>query len=241
LKKEYNKLWVFGDSYSTPHVCDLDPQESFWGLTAQHLGINKIANCSRPQSGFDSVAHLVVNMQHEYDWRHDLFLIGLPILERVTMVDNENKIFYGHNYNENWAESKFQINCHYGLSSFQNFKENRGFVLYSNREWTESQALRNIYFLTHWLDSKKANYLIVNLSHPLGTDNARGFNVETLPYCKNHSRCILFDNTYYSINFEIHKPADYDRYGWNGHHGPDGNRHFFEKSVLPTLQRNKLC
>ena len=113
--------------------------------------------------------------------------------------------------------------------------------MYNNRDWTESQALRNIYFLTHWLDSKKANYLIVNLSHTLSTENARGFDVETLPYCKNHSRCVLFDNTYYSINFNIHKPADYDRYGWNGHHGPPGNKHFFEKSVLPTLQRNKLC
>lgn len=241
MKKEYNRLWVFGDSYSTPYVCDLAPWDSFWGLTAQHANINSITNCSRPESSFDSVCHLLVNMQSKYDWNRDLFLIGLPILERITLCDNTNKTFYGHQYDNNWNELKFQIDCHYGVESFQNFKHSRGLVLYNNRDWTEAQTLRDIFFLTNWLDSKNANYLIVNLSHPLSTENAHGFSVETLAYCKNHSRCVLFDNTYYSVNFEIHKPADYDRYGWNGHHGPAGNRHFFEKSVLPTLQRNTLC
>lgn len=241
MKKEYNRLWVFGDSYSTPYVCDLEPRDSFWGLTAHHVNAKGVINCSRPVSSFDSVCHLLVNMQKEYNWGADLFLIGISILERITLYDNTSKIFYGHRYDTDWNESKFSIGCHSNLESFQNFKKDRGLVTHNNRDWTEAQTLRNIFFLTTWLDSMNANYLMINLSHPLKKENASGFSDETLPYCINHSRCVLFDNTYYSVNFEIHKPADYNLYGWNGHQGPAGNQHFFEKSILPTLQRNQLC
>ena len=76
MLKDYNKLWVFGDSYTTPEVC-VKPQDSFWGLTAQHLKIGSIENCSKPVNSFDSVCHLLISMQDQYNWDHDLFLIGI--------------------------------------------------------------------------------------------------------------------------------------------------------------------
>jgi len=55
----------------------------------------------------------------------------------------------------------------------------------------------------------------------------------------NHQKCILFEDTYHGINIGVNRPADSDMP--EGHHGPAGNKYFFENSLLPTMQRNKLC
>jgi hypothetical protein len=83
--------------------------------------------------------------------------------------------------------------------------------------------------------------MILNLSKDLDSNNVWGPSDFVLPYALNHSRCILFKDTYYGINININKPADFDQYGWNGHHDAVGNQYFFEKSLLPTMQRNRLC
>ena len=107
--------------------------------------------------------------------------------------------------------------------------------------FTERKLLRNIFLLTTWLDSKNSNYILVNLSKSLDKNNVWGPSNFVLPYAINHPRCILFKDTYYEINLNINSPADFDLYGWSGHHGPAGNKYFFEQSLLPTMQRNGLC
>jgi hypothetical protein len=48
--------------------------------------------------------------------------------------------------------------------------------------------------------------------------------------------CIVFDNTYQSINaIDQIKPADFDLYGWQGHHGPAGNRNWYNKVIKPKM------
>ena len=34
----------------------------------------------------------------------------------------------------------------------------------------------------------------------------------------------------------LNKPADFDQYGWMGHHGAAGNKYFFETLVKPKLE-----
>jgi hypothetical protein len=118
----------------------------------------------------------------------------------------------------------------------QNYGSDKEFIIHSNRSWLETQVLRTIFLLTTWLDSKNANYLIVNLSTPMNKDNLWGPSEFVLPFCQNHSRCILFKDTYYSVNVNLNKPADFKQYGWRGHHGLAGNAQFFEISV-----KGKLC
>ena len=237
MLKDYNKLWVFGDSYATPRVC-VNPQDSFWGLTAQHLKIGSIKNCSKPVNSFDSVCHLLISMQDQYDWDHDLFLIGIPILERITVFDNfKDTAYFGHEIDTNtWRSNRFKIPYHHGLIGMQNYGSDKELIIHSDRSWVETQALRTIFLLTTWLDSKNANYLIVNLSKPMDKDNLWGPSEFVLPFCQNHSRCILFEDTYYSVNVHKHKPPDFKQYGWGGHHGPAGNAHFFETSI-----KDKFC
>jgi hypothetical protein len=237
LSKEYNNLWVFGDSYTTPHRC-VTPQESFWGLAAQYLGIPAIKNCSRDGNSLDSVCHMLISMQDQYNWDKDVFLIGIPPLERITIFDNFKDTEYtGYKFDtDTWDDHKFKITSHHGLVSEHNYGNDKQLVIHSDRSWLETQTLRTLFLLTTWLDSKNANYLIVNLSKPFDPENKWGPSDFVLPYCQEHKRCILFENTYYSTNLNKHEPADFKQYGWMGHHGPAGNSYFFETSI-----KDRLC
>jgi len=237
LLKDCNKLWVFGDSYTTPDYC-VTPQESFWGLTAQHLKISVIKNCSRLVNSFDSVCHLLISMQDQFDWNNDLFLIGIPPLERITIFDNfKDTAYFGHEIDTaTWANKSFKIPYHHGLIGMQNYGNDKELIIHSDRSWLETQTLRTVFLLTTWLDSKNAKYLIVNLSKTMDKNNVWGPSEFVLPYCQNHSKCILFEDTYYSVNVNKHEPADFKKHGWHGHHGPAGNAHFFETSI-----KDRLC
>jgi hypothetical protein len=238
LIKEYNKLWVFGDSYTTPEVC-VTPKDSFWGLTAIHCNIPTIINCSRPGNSFDSVNHILVSMQQQFNWDQDLFLIGIPPLERITVFDDYKDTEYlAHDINsKTWDTNKFQISPHHGLIGLQYYGTDKQLIIHSDRSWLETQTLRTIFLLTAWLDSKNANYMLINLSKDLDINNVWGPSEFVLPYAINHSRCILFENTYHGINLNVNRPVDFDQFGWTGHHGPSGNKHFFEKSLLPQMQK----
>ena len=49
--------------------------------------------------------------------------------------------------------------------------------------------------------------------------------------------CIIFENTYYSVNYQDKiKPADFDTYGWQGHHGAKGNLNWYNKTLLPKIK-----
>ena len=238
MSKNYNKLWVIGDSFTTPGVC-VNPQDSFWGLLGTRAQIPIINNCSRIVNSFDSVCQLLIGMQQEYDWQKDLFIIGVPPLKRITVFDDHKNTRYTAETvdTQTWKSVPFDVKCHTGLISLQNFGEDKTLIIHDDTSWTETQALRTIFLLTSWLDAKNANYLILSLSKEFDKDDCWLPNEFVLKYCKTHPRCILFDDTYYKINLNINPPADFDQYGWFGHHGPVGNRYFFEKSLWPRLQQ----
>jgi hypothetical protein len=240
LLKDYDKLWVFGDSYTTPGLC-VEPNDSFWGLLASHLNLRTIKNCSRPVNSFDAVCQLVVGLQNEIIWDTDIILIGIPPLERITVFDNhKNTKYIGHTIDtQTWQDQPFDIEVHRGLVSLQNYGTDKELIIHHDRSWLETQVLRTVFFLTKWLDSINANYMILNLSKDFDKNNIWGPSNFVLPYCMNHQKCILFKDTYHGINIGVNRPADSDTP--EGHHGPAGNKYFFENSLLPTMQRNKLC
>ena len=231
---------MFGDSYTTPNVC-VAPVDSFWGLTATTLGIPEIINCSRPVNSFDSVCQLLIGTHQDIDWINDLILIGIPPLERITVFDNyQNTEYLGCKFNtQNWKQEKVKLECHRGLVSLQNYGTDKQLIIHHDRSWLETQVLRTVFLLTAWLDSKNANYMILNLSKDLDKNNVWGPSNFVLSYGLTHSRCIMFENTYHGINIGVNKPADCDTP--EGHHGPAGNRYFFEKSLLPKLKECNLC
>jgi len=237
LSKEYNRLWVFGDSYSTPDFC-VPPKESFWGLAASALSVDTIINCSRPKISFDSVCQILIGEQQRYNFDQDFFVIGLPPLERITVFDNfkDTALVSSVFDTKTWQAQPSNVTSHHGLINLQYKELDRLSVLISDRSWVETQVLRQVFLITKWLDSCDANYIIVNLSKNLDPGNHWGPSQYILDYCVTHNRCKLFDGSMYDVNLNINRPADYDKHGWHGHHGPAGNRHFFETSV-----KDKLC
>ena len=232
-----NKLYVIGDSYTTPYYC-VDPQESFWGLAGKELGVEQIVNVSQPGYSFESICQLLIGMQNQYkyDWQKDFFIIGLPPLERITIFDNHKDTEAKSTiFNQDWIETSTTIEAHRGLESKHFYGEDQFLITYSDRSWTETNILRKIYLLTKWLDSVDANYLITNNSKPLDKENVWGPSEFVLKHAIDHDRCLLFKNTYYSVNYNVHKPIDYDQYGWYGHHGAKGNQLFYETSIKDRL------
>jgi hypothetical protein len=243
LLNKYRKLWVFGDSYTTPGFC-VDPEKSFWGETAKYADISVIVNCSRPGNSFDSICHLLVTLSADIKWNEDLIIIGMPPLERITVFDDfKDSEYIGYEIDTvDWKQKTFDINSHRGLVSFSNYGNDTQLITLNDRSWTETQALKTVFFLTKWLESVDANYMIVNLSKVLDKDNIWGPTEFLLPYCLEHKNCILFDKTYQSINLNINKPEDYADHGWQGHHGPTGNKYFFDNSLLLKMKEcNILC
>lgn len=242
MSKTYDKLWVFGDSFTTPDYC-VSARDSFWGLTAQNLNIPEIINYSKPGNSVDTVEQLLIGSTPEINWSKDLLFIGLPPLERITIFDNfKDTKYIGHVIDTtDWTCSDHNVLAHNGLECLQNYGSDQLLIIHSDRSWLETQILRTIFLLTQWLDSVGARYLILNLSKDLDENNHWGPSNFVLPYCKNHKNCILFKDTYHGINVNINKPADFDKFGWNGHHGPNGNKYFFEQSLLPRLKELNLC
>jgi hypothetical protein len=239
--KKYKRLWVFGDSFCTPGVC-VDPQDSFWGLCARHLSCHEILNRSWSGNSVTGVMHTLISCQHQYDWEQDFFIVGIPPLERLTVFDGHlDSITMGSNIStESWTATPSEIMCRHGLRDIR-FGQDVNTVLFEDRAWTEVQAMMYVYLLDNWLQSKTRNYVIVNLSKPFDVHNVWSCSEFLLPTLKGLDKAILFHDTYQSVNIDVHRPVDFDLYGWNGHHGAPGNGYFFKKSFLPKLHECGLC
>lgn len=239
--KKFKRLWVYGSSNSVPGLC-VEPEHSFWGLCARHLGCDSVTNLSWHGNSLDGVMHTLISCQDQYDWDQDFFLVGIPPLERWAVFDqHRDSITIGHNlHTQDWHTEPFEVQCRHGIVDVS-FHEDRNTVVFEDRAWTEIQALRSIYLLNAWLQQQSRNYVIVNLSKAFDANNAWAPSEFLLPTMKTLNNNILFRDTYHSVNIDVHRPVDFDTYGWNGHHGAAGNKHFFEKSLLPTLHECGLC
>jgi hypothetical protein len=247
LLKSYNKLWVFGASNSRTNFC-VDAKDSYWGLAAQDLKVNEIINLSKAGVGFDSIAHVLIAQQQNYDFEKDVFFIGIPPLERMTVFNLDSGApikYYADKINcTTWAVDSVEIPEHenlIGLPLGSRDSEDKRIIAFEARNWTELQIMQKLFLISQWLDSKQANYIIINQSAPFMKDALWPPAVFLDRYCKNHPQMILFDNTYWTINVDINKPVDYDKFGWQGHHGPEGNRYFYENAILPIMKRSQFC
>ena len=237
LKKSV-KLHVFGDSYSTPNVC-VSPQESFWGLTAQDLEVDKIQNYSHIGFSLDHVLHILLN--ETFDFSTDYFLIGIPPLIRyVAYNDSYNTTWNLTEFDRDFTKNSQTINC---LSNTQRFNFERQFennvneVDRFNAEWNDVQCLEKIFLLHQYLKSQNVKFMIVNLSVPIVYQDLWPAGCNIMIRVKQLTECVVFDNTYYSVNYQDQiKPADFDQYGWVGHHGAEGNQNWYNKVIKSKIK-----
>lgn len=231
----YNNLYIFGDSYSTTNYC-VNYKDSFWYSIAKDANIQNITNYSWVSNSLDSIIHTLISEQNNYDW-NGLFVICLPVLERITVFDDfQGQTREATKISENGIE-EFTVESHSSLDVISlHESEYKHIIMNNTRSWTEITALKSLYLIDQWLSAKGVDYVFLNMSQGFMTDNQWPTSKFLVDHFIKHKNSIIFENTYIDINHGIHKPVDFDKYGWMGHHGKDGNQNYYENSVKPKLQ-----
>jgi len=232
------KLYVFGDSYSTPGFC-VEPQDSWWGLLTNDLArkIKGTDNYSWPGNNIDSIQHIIVANKDMFR-SDDYVVVGIPPIERLTVFEHDAQPFHVTKFDTSLSEvCRSVVPRHNGLRQLTRHQVDRGSVELWNRSWQEAQILHQMITLAAWLDATVDHYLIVNLSEPFQPltdwDTLANLQQQVL----SHPHMIVFDNTYYSYNHNIIKPADFDTHGWFGHHGAEGNHRWYDGVIKPHIRK----
>jgi hypothetical protein len=114
-----------------------------------------------------------------------------------------------------------------------------GYISLYNRSWTEAMALVDIQLLHGYLSMKGYRFIIGNLGQPITSDTQCNTLHTLIQNTRQLNNAVVFDNTYYSVNYQKNMPVDYDRYGWFGHHGSAGNELWYQLTLQPLMQKLK--
>jgi len=237
LSKKLVKLNVFGDSFATPGVC-VQPSESFWGLAGKTLKVDQIKNYSHPGFSLDHVLHILLN--ENFDFSTDYFIIGIPpCIRYIAYSDSYNTTWNLNQFDPQFNQNTQTIDC---LSNTQRFKFEQQFkndilgIDRFNAEWNDVMCLEKIFLLHQYLKSQNAKFMIVNLSSPINYQDQWPAGRAIMIRVKLLTECIIFDNTYYSLNYQDQiKPPDFNDWGWYGHHGAQGNANWYYKVIEPKM------
>ena len=238
------KLHIFGDSYSTPNFC-VKPEESFWGLMARNLQTDSIINYSHSGFSYSQIVHLLLNEQ--YNFQEDYFVIGIPPLVRLSMFVENNVLTKqpAKEFDKNFQETTKNVESTTGVVQFDYidlFEQDKKFMSMVNHQWLEVETCNQIYLLHNFLSNQNAKFLILNLTIPFYFDEHWPAGKTIFTKVKNLKECVLFDNTFYSVNKDDGiRPVD--RPGWPinyvGHHGAEGNANWYNKVVKPKMKELK--
>lgn len=238
------KLYVFGDSFSTPYFC-VDPKDSFWGLLANEISIDEIYSYCWPGNCLENIVHTILN--EDFEFENSYFVIGLPPLLRNSIYTEVKGIIPDADQRQLYKFDKFfaatnitaQSLTYVGNWEFtETFSNDKDYISYFSSEWRDVLSLEKIFLLSNWLTSKNANFLIVNLTVPIVYQDSWPTGQSIMRKVNNIENCILFDKTLYSVNFEDKiKPVDYKKYGWQGHHGVAGNKNWYTKVIKPAITK----
>lgn len=230
-----SKLYVFGDSYSTPGFC-VDVKDSWWGLMSQCLGVDSIENFSWPGNNIDSIGHIIVANSNLFK-QNDYLVVGVPPIERLTVFENDADPKKYIELDKSFKELvRKEVPRHDGLRQLTRHQLARQEIDMWNRSWQEAQVLRQLLTLIAYIEKTISRILILNLSEPFqpitGWSTLNGLQQQA--YCD--PRMLIDQKTYYSVNYKINQPVDFETHGWFGHQGAPGNRHWFDTAILPKMK-----
>lgn len=223
-----SKLWIFGDSYSTPDYC-VPASNSWWKLSADAMNLD-VENLSWYGYSWDSVVHCLMCVRGEIATT-DKIIVGVPPLERLTYFSPDTPPAIRVSYVDGVASESVN-SSHNSLNEISLHQAGREAIERYNRSWAEATVLAQAILLTESFN----NLLVVNLAEPFqGLTNLDLLKPVQLQALEN-SRIAVFENTYYSANLNLHQPVDFETHGWHGHHDEKGNSHWFETALLPKYK-----
>ena len=224
-----SKLYVFGDSYSTPDFC-VDVDKSWWGLIAQELDV-PVVNYSWPGNNIDSIQHIIVSLKDTFT-KDDYIVIGIPPVERATTFKAGEPGKQVISFDKDLQRtSEMAVMVHQGLKQFTTWEMDKSSVLAFSWVWQEAKILKDLCLLSPWLDSVVKNHLIVNTSAPFQPLTEWPTISHLQQQVLNDSQITIFTDTYFSVNENVNVPVDFDKWGWHGHHGPAGNKLWYDTAL----------
>jgi hypothetical protein len=231
------ELYVFGDSFSAPFLC-VNPKDSFWGLAAKDLNIDTIYNYSWYKNCLENIVHTILN--EEFDYENGYFIIGIPPLVRASIYieSKDSKIVDDkelYKFDNIFNSSNLEVESLKNVSNWpfnEAFTNEKEYVSYFRAEWRDVLALEQIYLLACYLKSMNAKFMIVNEGEDIHYQESWPAGKEIMQKVKNLDNCFMYADSYHDLNIRDKiKPADFKKYGWAGHHGPEGNLNWYNKHI----------
>lgn len=182
-----------------------DAKDHYWYKIAfEQYGCTDFINESIPGRSNDMMIKLVIKHCLENPKTPTLYIINITTIFRMDLTSPHSYTL--HNILTPDAVSKIDF------------------------ETIECTLYAHLIGLIEFLKSRNKDFLIIN--------NGKNFSDEQLPmrdsfvqYFKQEPRILnWFDNA--RINFQEYvtkiKPVDFNKYGWNGHDGPEGHLKYYE-------------
>ena len=222
----YDILYVIGDSYTTPDCC-VQVNDSYWKKFGQFIQADTIVNHSHPGKCNQSMLRNAMRFCLDNSDKKIFVLVGLTTIYRL---DYQDFSFENNDNTENGNMAELYIH-NFEMHNNKSMGEyDKWFVDKWTYEHTFCNLTNSIIAHAYFFESKNVDYLIHNCSVPLNEDIYNPFLKSFCIELRNKKSIPnLFTNTYYSLNKEKGiKPADFEQYGWMGHHGEEGNQVYFE-------------
>jgi len=221
----YDILYVIGDSYTTPDCC-VQVDDSYWKKFGQFIQADTIVNHSHPGKCNQSMFRNAMRFCLDNSDKKIFVLVGLTTIFRLDYQDTSFENIKNKN-NGNEAEI-FIHNLELQNASHEEL--DKWFIEKWTYEHTFCNLVNAIIAHSSFFKSRNIDYLIHNCSSPLHEDIDSPFLKSfCLELGKDYKIPNLFGNTYLSLNKDRGiKPVDFQQYGWNGHHGKEGNQVYFE-------------
>ena len=216
-------LYVDGDSYTTPWYY-VEAQDSYWSLFGDHVNASSVVNYAYIGKSNEGIMRNATRFAIENKNTEVFFLLGFTHLERRDFFASEFRTGNAPDKkNPNPKERGVRSKKHSGIDSP---KEN---IITYSREFEEAQFLSNLLNLYGFFKYANCKFMFHFCSKPLEHNPLPLVNDFYLEV-SNHKEIVnLFDNTYGTYNQKLNiRPADYSQYGWDGHHGPEGNKAYSE-------------
>jgi hypothetical protein len=157
----------------------------------------------------------------------------------VAYKDDSDNKWTATTFDTNFVPAHIPVNSLDNTLKFQieqKFLNNKKELDRFCAEWLDVQSLEKIFLLHQYMTLNKAKFLILNLSAPIVCQDMWPAGKGIMIKVRDLDECVIFDDTYQSVNFiDQIKPADFDQYGWIGHHGAAGNQNWYTKVVNPKM------
>ena len=228
-------LHIFGDSYSTPDYY-VDPKDSWWGRLSTDMQL-PCKVYAWPGNNMDYITHAIVCYMNEKIHAGDYVVVGIPPVQRTTLMKPEiDKVECIQHFDLNFKciHEEHDVLSQQGLVSIPVHDMSKDFVLGHNDEWANAQVIRNIVLLDTFLKAHDIPVMFVNTSEPIKHDEWAPMSMLSKYSQGDH---IELTNTYYSVNYDVNIPKDFDKWGWVGHYGSDGNQLWYDTVIKPMTTK----